>query len=190
MLIGYTRVSKADGSQSLDLQRDAVQAEGADASTTTSRPASATTARDSTAAGARSGRAAIRPGRTAVNRSEYLRRRGIHFGRPGSARARCFAQATAPSRWHVPAAAGAPWTAQACGDAGQAGALALRRLLRAVLDPVACTDDMVADLPDRDSGALACRRFSAYGAHRLRHRARCHRRCVVDASRRRTLAAA
>ena len=31
MLIGYTRVSKADGSQSLDLQRDAVQAEGADA---------------------------------------------------------------------------------------------------------------------------------------------------------------
>ena len=31
MLIGYTRVSKADGSQSLDLQRDAVQAEGAGA---------------------------------------------------------------------------------------------------------------------------------------------------------------
>ena len=30
MLIGYARVSKADGSQSLDLQRDALQAEGAD----------------------------------------------------------------------------------------------------------------------------------------------------------------
>ena len=28
MLIGYARVSKADGSQSLDLQRDALQAEG------------------------------------------------------------------------------------------------------------------------------------------------------------------
>ena len=31
MLIGYARVSKADGSQSLDLQRDALQAEGVDA---------------------------------------------------------------------------------------------------------------------------------------------------------------
>ena len=31
MLIGYTRVSKADGSQSLDLQRDALQAAGVDA---------------------------------------------------------------------------------------------------------------------------------------------------------------
>ena len=30
MLIGYARVSKADGSQSLDLQRDALQAEGVD----------------------------------------------------------------------------------------------------------------------------------------------------------------
>ena len=30
MLIGYTRVSKADGSQSLDLQRDALQAAGVD----------------------------------------------------------------------------------------------------------------------------------------------------------------
>ena len=28
MLIGYARVSKADGSQSLDLQRDALRAEG------------------------------------------------------------------------------------------------------------------------------------------------------------------
>ena len=28
MLIGYARVSKADGSQSLDLQRDALQAAG------------------------------------------------------------------------------------------------------------------------------------------------------------------
>ena len=28
MLIGYARVSKADGSQSLDLQRDALQVEG------------------------------------------------------------------------------------------------------------------------------------------------------------------
>ena len=28
MLIGYARVSKADGSQSLDLQRDALQADG------------------------------------------------------------------------------------------------------------------------------------------------------------------
>ena len=28
MLIGYARVSKADGSQSLDLQRDALMAEG------------------------------------------------------------------------------------------------------------------------------------------------------------------
>ena len=31
MLIGYTRVSKADGSQSLELQRDALQAAGVDA---------------------------------------------------------------------------------------------------------------------------------------------------------------
>ena len=31
MLIGYARVSKANGSQSLDLQRDALQAEGVDA---------------------------------------------------------------------------------------------------------------------------------------------------------------
>ena len=31
MLIGYARVSKADGSQSLDLQRDALQVEGVDA---------------------------------------------------------------------------------------------------------------------------------------------------------------
>ena len=29
MLIGYARVSKADGSQSLDLQRDALRADGA-----------------------------------------------------------------------------------------------------------------------------------------------------------------
>ena len=57
MLIGYARVSKADGSQSLDLQRDALRAPTSATSTTTSRPASATTARDSTAAGGRSGRA-------------------------------------------------------------------------------------------------------------------------------------
>ena len=31
MLIGYARVSKADGSQSLDLQRDALIAAGVDA---------------------------------------------------------------------------------------------------------------------------------------------------------------
>ena len=31
MLIGYARISKADGSQSLDLQRDALLAEGVDA---------------------------------------------------------------------------------------------------------------------------------------------------------------
>ena len=31
MLIGYARVSKANGSQSLDLQRDALRAEGVDA---------------------------------------------------------------------------------------------------------------------------------------------------------------
>ena len=31
MLIGYARVSKANGSQSLDLQRDALQAAGVDA---------------------------------------------------------------------------------------------------------------------------------------------------------------
>ena len=31
MLIGYARVSKADGSQSLDRQRDALQAAGVDA---------------------------------------------------------------------------------------------------------------------------------------------------------------
>ena len=31
MLIGYARVSKADGSQSLDLQRDALQTAGVDA---------------------------------------------------------------------------------------------------------------------------------------------------------------
>ena len=31
MLIGYARVSKADGSQSLDLPRDALQAAGVDA---------------------------------------------------------------------------------------------------------------------------------------------------------------
>ena len=34
MLIGYARVSKADGSQSLDLQRDALQAAGVDGSWT------------------------------------------------------------------------------------------------------------------------------------------------------------
>ena len=43
MLIGYARVSKADGSQLLDLQRDALQASTPSTSTTTSRPASATT---------------------------------------------------------------------------------------------------------------------------------------------------
>ena len=31
MLIGYARVSKTDGSQSLDLQRDALQTAGVDA---------------------------------------------------------------------------------------------------------------------------------------------------------------
>ena len=35
MRIGYTRVSKADGSQSLDLQRDALRAEGVDAGSDT-----------------------------------------------------------------------------------------------------------------------------------------------------------
>ena len=34
MLIGYARVSKADGSQSLDLQRDALQVEGVAAKST------------------------------------------------------------------------------------------------------------------------------------------------------------
>ncbi len=53
MLIGYARVSKADGSQSLDLQRDALQASTPSTSTTTSRPASATTDRGLTAACAR-----------------------------------------------------------------------------------------------------------------------------------------
>ena len=57
MLIGYARVSKADGSQSLDLQRCGPRASTPATSTTTSRPASATTALDSTAACARSGRA-------------------------------------------------------------------------------------------------------------------------------------
>ena len=47
MRIGDARVSKADGSQSLDLQRDALRASTPSTSTTTSRPASATTARDS-----------------------------------------------------------------------------------------------------------------------------------------------
>ena len=45
MLIGYARVSKADGSQSLDLQRDALRASTPSTSTTPSRPASATTDR-------------------------------------------------------------------------------------------------------------------------------------------------
>ena len=40
MLIGYARVSKADGSQSLDLQRDALQAARA------STPATSTTTTD------------------------------------------------------------------------------------------------------------------------------------------------
>ena len=48
MRIGDARVSKADGSQSLDLQLDALRASTPSTSTTTSRPASATTARDST----------------------------------------------------------------------------------------------------------------------------------------------
>ena len=39
MLIGYARVSKADGSQSLDLQQDALRAEGVEA---TKIPASLT----------------------------------------------------------------------------------------------------------------------------------------------------
>ena len=34
ILIGYARVSKADGSQSLDLQRDALQVEGVAAKST------------------------------------------------------------------------------------------------------------------------------------------------------------
>ena len=34
VLIGYARVSKADGSQSLDLQRDALQVEGVAAKST------------------------------------------------------------------------------------------------------------------------------------------------------------
>ena len=34
VLIGYARVSKADGSQSLDLQRDALRADGVDAKST------------------------------------------------------------------------------------------------------------------------------------------------------------
>ena len=42
-LIGYARVLKADGSQSLDLQRDALRAEGVDAALTgTAEPASDT----------------------------------------------------------------------------------------------------------------------------------------------------
>ena len=50
MRIGDARVSKADGSQSLDLQRDALWAEGSTpaTSTTMSRPAYATTGPDST----------------------------------------------------------------------------------------------------------------------------------------------
>ena len=50
MLIGYARVSKADGSQSLDLQRDApcvTPASTRRASTTTSPPERATIGRDS-----------------------------------------------------------------------------------------------------------------------------------------------
>ena len=35
MLIGYARVSKANGSQSLDLQHDALRAAGVDAATST-----------------------------------------------------------------------------------------------------------------------------------------------------------
>ena len=53
MRIGDARVSKADGSQSLDLQRDALWAEGVDAGHVyhdMSRPAYATTGPDSTAA--------------------------------------------------------------------------------------------------------------------------------------------
>ena len=57
MLIGYARVSKADGSQSLDLQRDALRASTPATSITTSRPVPATTVRDSTAACARAERA-------------------------------------------------------------------------------------------------------------------------------------
>ena len=44
MLIGYARVSKAASSQSLDLQRDALQASTPSTPTTTLRPAYATTA--------------------------------------------------------------------------------------------------------------------------------------------------
>ena len=54
MRIGYARVSKADGSQSLDLQREALRAEGIDDPANlyhmTSRPADATIGQDSTAA--------------------------------------------------------------------------------------------------------------------------------------------
>ena len=53
MRIGYARVSKADGSQSLDLQREALRAEGIDDPANlyhmTSRPADATIGQDSTA---------------------------------------------------------------------------------------------------------------------------------------------
>ena len=40
MRIGYARVSKADGSQSLDLQRDALRAGGVDAPLRSGRPGS------------------------------------------------------------------------------------------------------------------------------------------------------
>ena len=55
MRIGCAHVSKADGSQSLDLQREALRAEGIDdppTCTLTSRPADATIGQDSTAASA------------------------------------------------------------------------------------------------------------------------------------------
>ena len=64
MLIGSARVSKADGSQSLDLQRDALQASTPPTSTTTARPAFKTTAQ-----------AAMAHGDTSV--SALCRERGI-----------------------------------------------------------------------------------------------------------------
>ena len=59
MLIGYARISKADGSQSLDLQRDALREAGASAttrSTRTKRPDSVRTARGSPPSSRRRGR--------------------------------------------------------------------------------------------------------------------------------------
>ena len=88
MLIGYARVSKADGSQSLDLQRDALQAAGVDAVHVYHDFASGVRddRRDSTAACARSGRATCSSSGSSTAPRSHPRPPGQHRAGPVGSR--------------------------------------------------------------------------------------------------------